>query len=99
MRANGGTTRPVLASGLIPKRVIDPLGGEDEDDLDDLIASWETEEKELDTTSVADITADPTKTEDADLNVTSAFLAAQERKSLEARSGETGIRPASLGGG
>ena len=94
--ANGGTTRPVLASGLIPKRVIDPLGGEDEDDLDELIASWETEEKVLDTTSVADITADPTKTEDADLNVTSAFLAAQERKSLEARSGETGIRPAGL---
>lgn len=93
---NGGTARPVLASGLIPKRVIDPLGGEDEDDLDDLIASWETEEKELDTTSVADIKSDPAAVEDIDLNVTAAFLAAQERKSLEARNGETGIRPAGL---
>ncbi|MBX7053411.1 MAG: FHA domain-containing protein [Pyrinomonadaceae bacterium] len=94
--ANSGAARPVLASGLIPKRVIDPLGGEDEDDLDDLIASWETEEKELDTTSVADIKADPAAVDDIDLNVTAAFLAAQERKSLEARNGETGIRPAGL---
>ncbi len=93
---NGASTRPVLASGLIPKRVIDPLGGEDEDDLDDLIASWETEEKELDTTSVADIKADPAAADEIDLNVTAAFLAAQERKSLEPRNGETGIRPAGL---
>ena len=36
-------------------RVIDPLGGENEDDLDDLIASWEVEEKEVDAATVGDV--------------------------------------------
>ncbi len=93
---NGKVTTPVLKAGLIPMRVIDPLGGEDEDDLDDLIASWETEEKTLDTSTVADIAVASAKTEDNELNVTAAFLAERERKSLEPRNGETGIRPAGL---
>ena len=38
----GGTsaTPRIVSSSEIPIRVIDPLGGEDPDDLDDLIASW-----------------------------------------------------------
>jgi hypothetical protein len=85
-----------MASSVIPVRVIDPLGGEDEDDLDDLIASWEVPEDELRAENVADINVDPSETADADLNVTSAFLADRQRKALEARNGETGIRPAGL---
>lgn len=96
-QANGGKQPPpLMSSKVIPIRVIDPLGGENEDDLDDLIASWEVEEEKLDTATVADVAADPASTEESDLNVTAAFLAAQERKSLEARNGETGIRPAGL---
>ena len=33
----GGTKPPVVMGTIIPVRVIDPLGGEDEDDLDDLM--------------------------------------------------------------
>jgi hypothetical protein len=48
----------VVRSGLlIPVRVIDPLGGEDPEDLDDLIASWETEEKELNVADIGEITS------------------------------------------
>jgi len=85
---------PVILSTVIPVRVIDPLGGEDEDDLDDLIASWETAEKEIVSSDVADITnaAD----EEAELNVPASLLADRQRKALEQRQGETGIRPKGL---
>ena len=87
---------PVSSSSAIPVRVIDPLGGEDEDDLDDLIASWEVPEEEIKADNVADIKVDPSDTADADLNVTAAFLADRQRKALEPRNAETGIRPAAL---
>ena len=41
----GKPTPPIIKSAVIPVRVIDPLGGEDEDDLDDLIASWKFRKK------------------------------------------------------
>ena len=74
---SGGRSGAVVST-VIPVRVIDPLGGEDEDDLDDLIASWETAEKEIVSTDVADITnaAD----EEAELNVPAALLADRQRK-------------------
>lgn len=90
---SGGRSGATLST-VIPVRVIDPLGGEDEDDLDDLIASWETAEKEIVSTDVADITnaAD----EEAELNVPAALLADRQRKAFEPRQGPTGIRPAGL---
>jgi pSer/pThr/pTyr-binding forkhead associated (FHA) protein len=97
--SNGPTGRqqpPISSSSLIPVRVIDPLGGEDEDDLDDLIASWEVPEEEIKAENVEDVSVDPADTADADLNVTAAFLADRQRKALEARNGETGIRPNGL---
>ena len=89
------TTPPIQTGARIPVRVIDPLGGEDEDDLDDLIASWEVAEDDLKTESVADITGG-TKDEEKELNVTAAFLADRKAKAFEARPGESGIRPAGL---
>jgi hypothetical protein len=99
----GGTTTidpPVqtVTAARIPVRVIDPLGGEDPNDLDDLIASWETEEKELDVSTVQDVKvteADPTKAEE-ELNVTAAQLAEAKQKAFEPRSKPTGITPAGL---
>jgi hypothetical protein len=85
-------TTTIVRSAIIPVRVVDPLGGEDPDDLDDLIASWETAEQELNVSTVGDVSA-PT---DSDLNVTSAFLAEQKAKAMSPRSKETGIRPAGL---
>jgi len=94
---NSGKQLPPTSIGsLIPVRVVDPLGGEDEDDLDDLISSWEVPEEELKAENVADIKVDPADVADADLNVTRDFLADRQRKALEPRNAETGIRPAAL---
>lgn len=91
-----GGRPPVILSTVIPVRVIDPLGGEDEDDLDDLMASWETAEEEIKAENVADVTVDSPDTEEAELNVTSVQLAAAQKKAFEPRPGEAGIRPAGL---
>ncbi|MEP6946704.1 MAG: DUF5715 family protein [Acidobacteriota bacterium] len=92
-----GTSTPVvLRAGLIPMRVIDPLGGEDEDDLDDLIASWETQEKEIDATTVSDVAVAAADTDEADLAVSASLLADRQKKAFEPRNAETGIRPAGL---
>lgn len=84
---------------VIPVRVIDPLGGEDPHDLDDLIASWETEEKELDTSTLQDVkisSADPEASAERELEVSAAFLAERRAKALEPRSQPTGISPPGL---
>ena len=86
----------VSTNSVIPVRVIDPLGGEDEDDLDDLIASWETAEEEIKAENVADIAVESADAEEAELNVSAAQLAAAQKKAFEPRPGEAGIRPAGL---
>jgi hypothetical protein len=75
----------------IPVRVIDPLGGEDEDDLDDLIASWETAEEEIDVASVKDVTAVTSDVDDAELNVPRAKLEEAKNRLLAGPPG-AGIR-------
>ena len=94
--AGNKTPPPISTTAVIPVRVIDPLGGEDEDDLDDLIASWEVPEDEIKAENVGDVKVDPADTADADLNVTRDFLADRQKKALEPRNAETGIRPAAL---
>jgi hypothetical protein len=89
-----GGKKSVTENAIIPVRVIDPLGGEDEDDLDDLIASWETAEEEIKSADVADITN--AVDEEAELNVPATLLADRQKKAFEPRQGETGIRPAGL---
>lgn len=93
-----GGQRPVTVDkgSPIPVRVMDPLGGENEDDLEDLIASWEAAETEIDAATVADVTVSSADAEEQELNVTAAFLAQQQRLALENRPGEKGIRPAGL---
>jgi hypothetical protein len=93
----GKPTPQIIKSAVIPVRVIDPLGAEDEDDLDDLIASWEVQEEEINAETVEDVTvASDASVEEAELNVTAAELAEQQRKAFERRGGETGIRPGGL---
>ncbi|MGH9946063.1 MAG: FHA domain-containing protein, partial [Pyrinomonadaceae bacterium] len=93
--ASVNTPPPIQAGALIPVRVIDPLGGEDEDDLADLITSWEVAEDELKADNVADVTGG-SAVEEKELNVTAAFLADRQKKAFEPRSGSTGIRPDGL---
>lgn len=91
------TPPPIRASAVIPVRVIDPLGGEDEDDLDDLIASWEVQEEEINAANVEDVAvASGAPAEETELSVTAAFLADRQAKAFERRNGEIGIRPANL---
>lgn len=52
---NGKPTPQINSEMLIPMRVIDPLGGEDIDDLDDLLASWENEDKSVEATDLAEV--------------------------------------------
>ncbi len=49
------TPQPIRASAVIPIRVIDPLGGEDPDDLEDFISSWEGVEVELQAENIEEI--------------------------------------------
>lgn len=95
--SNNAKPTPIISkTSLIPVRVIDPLGGENEDDLDDLMASWETAEQEINAGNVSDVSVGSADTEEKELNVTAAFLADRQKKALEPRTGETGIRPAGL---
>jgi pSer/pThr/pTyr-binding forkhead associated (FHA) protein len=83
---NGIAGPPKIDSGLaIPVRVIDPLGAEDENDINDLMASWEAAEDEIVATNVEDITGVSPESEEAYLNVPASLLAEQQRKALEGR--------------
>ncbi|MEQ1765345.1 MAG: FHA domain-containing protein [Pyrinomonadaceae bacterium] len=92
----GGGRSPAIVSTVIPVRVIDPLGGEDEDDLDDLIASWETAEEEIKSENVEGLSVESADAEITELNVSPAQLEKAKRKAFEPRPGEGGIRPAGL---
>lgn len=96
--STGRPTPPIASGLLIPVRVTDPLGGEDPDDLDDLIASWEVEEKELDLKTLQDVkvTNPDASTDEKSLEVTAAFLADRKAKAFEVRSAPTGISPPGL---
>lgn len=94
----GGALPGTVTAKLIPVRVIDPLGGEDPDDVEDLIASWESEEAELDVATVSDVNVASTEpnSDEAELNVPASLLADRKAKAFEPRSGPTGISPAGL---
>lgn len=94
--ANAKKTPSSTKSGLlIPIRIIDPIGGQDPDDLDDLIASWEgVEEATLDTNAVDAVKAtssDGTKAEE--LNVPIEFWIKQKNLAFGARNAATGLDP------
>lgn len=77
---------------LIPVRVIDPLGGEDPEDLDDLIASWEVEEKEIRAEDLSEITV----SESEELKVSVDFWRRQKELAYAPRNGVTGVIPPGL---
>ncbi len=97
---NGKKPPKVLIGAVIPIRVIDPLGGQTPEDLQDLTQLWEVQEKEVEATDLEDVTASaPTdsKSSDAapatDLKVSVAFWQQQRAKALEARNSPTGNDP------
>jgi hypothetical protein len=94
--SDGNPTPAIIRSGLpIPVRVVDPLGGEDPEDLDDLIALFEVEEKELkveDLGEVKSIAVDDS-TKPSELNVPITFWQKQRDLVFAPRTGVTGISP------
>ncbi len=85
--SNTATAQPTprVISAEIPLRVIDPLGGEDPDDFDDAIASWETEENEINVADIGEVkstvaTVSSGGTPASELNVSPAFW--QKQKDL-----------------
>lgn len=99
---NNGKTSPTpivtKSSLVIPKRVIDPLGGEDPDDLDDLIALFEVEEKELKVEDIGEVNSVATDdgTKPSELNVPIAFFQQQKNLAFAPRTGAVGITPAGM---
>lgn len=93
---SGPISHPLVSGNLIPVRVIDPLGGEDDNDINDIISQWEVAETELVASDVADINVSSPEAEEAELNVSNTFLADRQRLAMENRPGEKGIRPAGL---
>ncbi len=93
---NGPISPPIASGNPIPARVIDPLGGEDDTDINDIISQWEVAEDELVASDVADINVGSPAAEEAELNVSASLLADRQRLALENRPGEKGIRPAGL---
>ncbi len=90
------TKTPPTSTSRIPVRVIDPLGGENEDSLEDLIASWETEEKEINASTVVDVKVMSTDAEEAELAVSAAKLSESQQRAFEPRPGEKGVGPPGL---
>jgi hypothetical protein len=93
---SGSGNRRQTASSVIPVRVIDPLGGESDEDLNDILAAWEVAEDELVAADVSDIKVDSAVSEEQDLNVSAALLADRQRLAMAPRTGPTGIRPPGL---
>lgn len=92
-----GASTPVRNSSglLIPIRVIDPLGGQDPDDLDDIISSLEgVEEEKLDASNVDEVKATTASgAEDKELTVPIEYWQKQRDLALGARGAATGLDP------
>ena len=106
---NTKNSTPIVINSdlIIPKRVIDPLGGQDPDELDDFIASWETEEDPLKAEDIEEIkTTTSTSTgaapppPDLDLRVTPDFWKRQMDKANARPGPDEALRqPPEMGGG
>jgi pSer/pThr/pTyr-binding forkhead associated (FHA) protein len=106
---NSKSSTPIVINSdlVIPKRVIDPLGGQDPDDLDDFIASWENEEDPLKAEDIEEIkttttivAGDTPPPPDMDLKVKVEFWQQQLNKALNHPGSDEQLRqPPEMGGG
>lgn len=98
----GKTPPRIVASAVIPIRVVDPLGGGDIDDnLDDLIEAWEVQDAAFDS---KDLQAVTTSTDAPQLAVSVADWETQRNLAMGRRNAPVGLVsgvqiPAELGGG
>ena len=108
-RYDSGAYKPkpndrIIASAAIPIRVVDPLGMEEPDSIEDILEAWEAKEAELDIATVEAVTSSTSTLADVPkLIVTLDFIKQQIAKANERRNAPTGLVsvnvPAELGGG
>ncbi len=95
----GGATSPTptitRSTSSVPIRVIDPLGGGDAGDINDLMSFWDVQETELNTADVAAVTSETTETAGTkiNLNVSLDFFKKQMDRSKAGRGAPTGNDP------
>jgi pSer/pThr/pTyr-binding forkhead associated (FHA) protein len=87
-----GNVAVVQSSKKIPRRVIDPLGGGDAEDIDDLMTFWDVQEEELNTNDVAAITSTSSVAK-INLDVSLDFFKKQMDRSKAQRNAPTGNDP------
>jgi hypothetical protein len=94
-KPGGNTPTPttqVRSASVIPIRVIDPLGGGDAQDIDDIMTFWDVQEDELNTSDVAAVTSESSVAK-IKLDVSLDFFKKQMDRSKAQRNGPTGNDP------
>ena len=84
----GKAVTKISASAVIPLRVVDPLGGGELDDLDELIEAWEVQDAAFD---AKDLQAVSVSTDAPQLAVSVADWEKQRAKAMERRNAPTGV--------
>ena len=97
---SGGNAPVVSNNKPIPMRVIDPLGRQKQEKLDELVQYWEVQEREITAEELQQVNVG-SKTEDANteteyFNVSVDYWKSQRAKALQRRKGPTGIWPRGL---
>lgn len=99
-RGNTKSTPQISRSNPIPRRLIDPFGGQTPEDLQELTDYWEVQEEELQADDLRDVTASapadsksPGTDSAVNLRVSVGFWQQQRAKALEPRSSPTGNDP------
>jgi hypothetical protein len=85
--SKGRTTR-IAAAAVIPIRVVDPLGGGEVDDLDDLLEAWEVQDAAFE---AKDLQAVAVSTDAPQLAVSVADWQTQRSKAMERRNAPVGL--------
>ncbi len=89
--------RITVSNAVIPIRVIDPLGKQKQEDLDDLVQYWEVQEAEVTAEDLAVESVGSDGSSEAEyFNVSIDFWKSQREKALRNPVGPTGIWPAGL---
>ena len=86
--SKGKATTRIAASAAIPIRVVDPLGGGEIDNLDDLVEAWEVQDAEFE---AKDLQAVTTSTDAPQLAVSVADWETQRSKAMGRRNAPVGL--------
>lgn len=91
--ADNGKRREMDSRAIIPIAVQDPFGGQDQEDIGELVQYFEVQD-EIAVEDLQDVTgSSPGASEEEDFNVTVEFFKQQREKALQARGAPTGNDP------